>query len=114
MLLELYAVLMLVGLFLVYLGYAIEVPVIPLVAFAMLFLLSFTLINNNLEYKTGSIITDTANSTVVTNTTSFYTEYSSTIGKYMAITFALLFVLALLRESGAYDSWRENYEENNY
>lgn len=114
MLLELFAILILIGLFLVYLGYAVELPIISLVAFAMLFMLSFTLINENLEFKTGSIITDTANSTVVTNTTAFYQEYSSTIGKYMAITFALLFILALLRETGAYDSWRERYEENNY
>lgn len=85
-----------------------------MLGFFSMFLLSFVLINNNLEYKTGAVV-DTSNplSTSISYSLSSYNN-SHTLGVYMAIIFAFLFILSIIRESGVYDIWREKYEENNY
>lgn len=112
---ELFISFIIISLIFIFLGYFLEIPLVSLFGFTFIFLLSLTLINENLEYKTGSIITSlNATTDEIENTYTTYTEYSKTVGIYLAIISALLFILTLLKETGAFDKWRENYEENYY
>ena len=114
MIIEIFSILTILSLCFIVLGYFKDIPFLGMLGFISMFLLSFPLINNDLQYKIGSNVTDV--SSTQSSISNVYTSYngSSTIGKYMAIIFGILFLLSIIKETGVYDSWRESYEENHY
>lgn len=114
MIIEVFIVLCVLSLSFIVLGYFKDISFLAMLGFISMFLLSFVLINQDLQYRVGAVV----DSTNPLQTSISYTLVSyggsHQIGIYMAIVFGILFLLSIIRESGVYDSWRERYEENNY
>lgn len=112
MILELFVVLIAIFLIMIYLGYHAETPLYSMIGYFFIFLLSFTLIGNNIEYRTGQ--TDTTNNAInVTTTVYSYTKYadSKTYGYYLAVSSAVMFVLTLIQTTAIGDRLNERFFE---
>ena len=114
MIIEVFVVLGVLSLILICLGYFGSIPFLGMIGFISMFLLSFVLINEDLQYRVGASV-DNSNP-LLTNISYTLVSYTGShqIGIYLAIVFAFLFILSIIKETGVYDNWRENYEENNY
>lgn len=102
MILELFAVLLVVSFFLIYLGFEYEDGMYTTIGFFFIFLLSLVLINNSLTYHTGSSI-QTLNSsmTVVTNNYTTYSDTSSHwIGYFLAVASSIGMILSFMYPNG--------------
>lgn len=89
MLIELFVILLVTSLALVIIGYAVDLRILAVVGFFFIFLLSFTLINNDLEYETGASLSFSGNSTTVTYTYNSFSNNTFQYGLYMAVVGAL-------------------------
>jgi hypothetical protein len=95
MILELFALLFAVSLFLIILGFSEEDKAYKTIGFFFIFLLSLIILNGALEYKTGSIV-NTVNASV-TNVVYTYNTYSDQsshwVGWLLAVasSFAMIF-----------------------
>lgn len=94
MILELYAVLLLLSFFIVYLGFKYD-NMYGVVGFFFIFLLSLVLISNSLQYQTGFVqIANTSVANITNTTQTFtYTNYKDTsshwIGYFLALASSL-------------------------
>lgn len=108
MLITIFGILIFAFLALVFIGFFTEVSAISTIGFFLLFLLSFTLINNNLEYQSGyqeswmkdvRCCSNITNYAYDTNTVTFsYTSVSDTrsMGIYLAVGSAVGMILVLI------------------
>ena len=96
MLLELFSVLLIIGLTLIVLGFIIDIPLLSIIGFTFLFLISFPLINNTLMYKTGSTITENSTATLVIDNYASFSDSTKTYGFYLAIISAIGFILVVI------------------
>lgn len=97
MILELYAILMLVSLTLVYLGFYTETKVLATVGFFFIFLLSIPLINNALQYESGVTVNEiNSSSTVITYQHSTFSDPTRTYGIYLALASAIGMILTFI------------------
>lgn len=74
MILEILWLFLVIGLILIWLGYSKNTAPYGIVGFAFIFLIGIPMFTNNLEYKSGSIITTSGTTTTVTNTYSTITD----------------------------------------
>jgi hypothetical protein len=107
MILPLFVVLIGIALMFIVIGYVKpDESAMALVGFLFLFLLSFVILNNQLEYEVGANVTQTSNTTTSINTN--YAAYSGsnahTMGYYMVVVSVVGFVGVLL---GLRSAWKK-------
>lgn len=96
MIILIFAVLTGIALIMIYLGYAIDIPVYSTVGFFLMFMLSLNLINNNIQYQSGKVETITAVN-ITTHVNSYATvSDTKSFGIYLAIASAVGMVLVFL------------------
>ena len=103
MILELYGVLIALSIVMILIGSikTIDNPAFRTLGFFFLFLLAFTFLNSDLEYKSGQTETVTNNVTaIVYDYTAFSDSISKTIGLYFAIGSAIGFALSIANGFG--------------
>ena len=100
MILELFALLIAISLYMVWLGFRVEVPAYSTVGFFFVFLLSLVLIANQLQVQVGANITDYGNMTTnVANVYQYYTDDSSHyIGYFMAVASSVGMFLSFFQQ----------------
>lgn len=91
MILELFAILLLLSFYIIWIGFRYDDNGFRIVGFFFIFLLSLVLISNSLSYQTGAIInTNNASTTTIINQYTNYTDSSSHwIGYFLAIISSL-------------------------
>jgi hypothetical protein len=99
MLLELFAILISIALVIIIIGFFSDTMVLSTIGFFFIFLLSFTLIGNNLEHQTGTTELIDGNLTTITNVYSVYSDSTKTIGIYLAIGSSVGMVLSFLSKT---------------
>ena len=97
MILELFSILLIISLAIMIIGFVKEVMVYATVGFFFVFLLSFVLINNQLEYPSGATVNEVnATSTQISYNYSYFPDSTKTYGIYLAIASAAAMALTLL------------------
>lgn len=107
MIIIVFGVLVGIALVMIYLGYAIDIPIYSTVGFFLMFMLSLNLINNNLEYQTGyteAITKDVRCCSNITNyaydsniiTYTYANAETRVIGIYLAIASGIGMILVLI------------------
>lgn len=96
MILELFSVLLIISIVLIILGFIIDIPLLSLIGFVFLFLISFPLINNTLMYRTGSTIVENATATLIVDNYATFSDNTHTYGYYLAIIGAVGFILVVI------------------
>jgi hypothetical protein len=97
MIIELFAILVGIGLVMVIVGFSTDTMVYSTVGFLFLFLISFTLIGSSLQYQSGSNVTDSGTTMSIVNIYSNYGENTRTYGIYMAIASGLGMTLTFIQ-----------------
>ena len=100
MLLELFALLVGIAIILIILGFTSDTMVFSTIGFFFLFLLSFNLINNELQRDGTVTITEINDSvTTVEKTISVYPDSTKTMGIYLAIGSSAGLILSFLSKT---------------
>jgi hypothetical protein len=97
LIIELFAILVGIGLVMVIVGFSTDTMVYCTVGFLFLFLISFTLINSTLQYQSGSNVTDSGTTMSIVNIYSTYGDNTRTYGIYMAIGSGLGMILTFIQ-----------------
>lgn len=71
-------------------------PLLSMIGFSFLFLISFPLINNTLTHKIGSTITDNTTHMIIVDDYASYSDNTKTYGFYLAILSAVGFILVVI------------------
>ena len=109
MILSLFIVLLVLSLVFIFIGIIKpDESAIALVGFVFLFLLSFIILNGQLQYETGANLTSYGNNTYIVYTHDFYTGTTAhQMGYYMVIISVVGFVGVLL---GLRSAWKKEKE----
>lgn len=100
MIFSLFALLVAISLLLVGYGYWLHVPLLGVIGFSLLFVLSaFVIIPNNLEVQTGTVANVTGNTTITTNTYANYNDNTTQyFGYFLAVLSGVMFWLVLVSQ----------------
>lgn len=96
MIVELFSVLLVIGLVLIILGFVIDIPLLSIIGFTFLFLISLPLLNNTLTHKVGSTITENATAMLIEDNYASYGDSTRTYGIYMAVMSGIGFLLVVI------------------